>query len=72
MKWTHFYTHVVLNIFSRYAVGWMVVSWPPMEVDATGCRIVTALWTMRTPLHDPVLCSLVTVSIARPKPFCLT
>ena len=25
-KWTYFYLYVILDIFSRYAVGWMVAS----------------------------------------------
>jgi len=26
VKWTYFYLYVILDIFSRYVVGWMVAS----------------------------------------------
>ena len=36
-KWTYFYLYVVLDIFSRYAVGWMVAS---RESAALGKRLI--------------------------------
>ena len=36
-KWTYFYLYVVLDIFSRYAVGWMVAD---RENSALACRLI--------------------------------
>ena len=36
-KWTHFHLYVILDIFSRYVVGWMVA---PNESDALAAKLI--------------------------------
>jgi transposase InsO family protein len=38
-KWTYFYIYVILDIFSRYVVGWMVA---PQESAALAQRLLSA------------------------------
>jgi len=37
VKWTYYYLYVILDIFSRYVVGWMVA---PQEVTALAKRLI--------------------------------
>ena len=37
MKWTDFHLYVILDIFSRYVVGWMVA---PRESAALAQRLI--------------------------------
>src|SRR5205814_2270880 len=39
VKWTYYYLYVILDIFSRYAVGWMVA---PRESATLAERLITA------------------------------
>jgi len=39
VKWTYFYLYVILDIFSRYVVGWMVA---PQESGALAKRLLSA------------------------------
>ena len=32
MKWTYFYLYVILDVFSRYVVGWMVADGESAEL----------------------------------------
>ncbi len=36
-KWTYFYLYVILDVFSRYVVGWMVA---PKESDALAAKLI--------------------------------
>jgi putative transposase len=36
-KWSYFYLYVILDVFSRYVVGWMVAE---CESDALACRLI--------------------------------
>ncbi len=38
VKWTYFYLYVILDIFSRYVVGWMIA---PHESSALAKRLIT-------------------------------
>ena len=37
VKWKHFHLYVILDLFSRYVVGWMVAE---RETTALGCRLI--------------------------------
>ena len=37
VKWKHFHLYVILDLFSRYVVGWMVAE---RETAALGCRLI--------------------------------
>lgn len=37
VKWTYFYLYVILDVFSRYVVGWMVA---PRESDALAAKLI--------------------------------
>ncbi|MDH2910372.1 MAG: DDE-type integrase/transposase/recombinase, partial [Candidatus Eremiobacteraeota bacterium] len=39
-KWTYQYLYTVIDIYSRYVVGWMVADRERSETDATCARIV--------------------------------
>lgn len=41
VKWTYFYLYVILDIFSRYVVGWMVA---PKETAALAQRLIKATY----------------------------
>jgi len=51
-KWTYFYLYVILDIFSRYTVGWMVA---PRESAALAKRLIAETWLLT--LSRPVVCS---------------
>lgn len=38
VKWTYFYLYVILDIFSRYVVGWMVA-------ERAGATLIRSSWT---------------------------
>jgi hypothetical protein len=37
VKWSYYYLYVVLDIFSRYVVGWLIAQW---ESEALACQII--------------------------------
>jgi putative transposase len=56
-KWTYFYLYVVMDVYSRYVVGWMVA---PREsavlaerLIAASCRRPTRAPTSRTTIRSP-------------------
>ena len=53
-KWTYYYLYVILDVFSRYVVGWMVA---PRESAALAERLIAATCVKqaigRRPADDP-------------------
>ena len=33
-KWSYYYLYVIMDIYSRYVVGWMVALAPPISLDS--------------------------------------
>ena len=59
-KWTYFYLYVILDIFSRYVVGWMIA---PAESAALAERLIKETCAKRNIEKDN---SLFTQTVARP------